>query len=80
MSIGVESDADIRMPHQILKHLRIHSGLCHIRAVRVSAYMRCDLRKLNAINAVILINCVLEVLLPVHSHHWLIVLVKAKEA
>ena len=45
----------------------------------MSAYMRCDFRKLYTIDAIILINRMLEVFLPMHCHHRLTVLIKAKE-
>ena len=80
MRIGVESDADIRMSHQVLKHLRVHPGLRHIGAVGVTAHMRRDLRKLHAINAIILLHRMLEVLLPVHRHHRLSILIEPKES
>ena len=67
------------MTHQILKYLWIHSGLRHIRTVCVSAYMRCNFRKLHTIDAIVLVNRMLEVFLPMHCHHRLTVLIKAKE-
>ena len=46
----------------------------------MSANMRCDLWKLNAINAIILLHCMLKIFLPVHGHHRLTILVKAKKS
>jgi hypothetical protein len=42
MCVHVHRNIDVRMPHEILKGLRIHSRFCHIRTIRVAANMRCN--------------------------------------
>ena len=39
MRVHIHCDRYIRMPHEVLQRLRIHSRFCHIRAIGVSAYM-----------------------------------------
>ena len=39
MSVGVQCNADIRVPHDILQALGIHATLCHLGAKGMSAYM-----------------------------------------
>ena len=39
MSIGIHRNTDIRVSHNILKHLRIHSRLSHIRTKRMTTHM-----------------------------------------
>lgn len=39
MSIGIQHNADVRMPHQILKGFGIDSGLRHIAAIGMPTYM-----------------------------------------
>lgn len=55
MGIGVQRDADIRVTHDILQGFGIHAALCHIGAESMAAHMRGDFRKLNFINAVVLV-------------------------
>lgn len=57
-----------------------YPGLRHIGAVGVTAHMRRDLRKFHAIDAIILLHRLLEVLLPVHRHHQLSILIEPKES
>ena len=51
MRAGVESDADVRVAHDILQSLGIHSALGHVGAEGVAADMRRDLRQLHLVNA-----------------------------
>ena len=56
MRVGIQSDTDIRMPHQILEGIRIHSLLGFLAAVGVPAYMRSDLRHLHPVDLVIFLS------------------------
>ena len=53
MGICVESNTDIRMPHDVWQSLGVHSTLCHVGAERVPTHMRPDLRYLELINTVV---------------------------
>ena len=39
MCVSIKRYGDIAMPHQILKHFRIHAGLCHITTIGMTAYV-----------------------------------------
>ena len=56
--------ADVAMPHQVLKRLRIHSRFCHIGAVCMPAHMGSHLRHLNLVDRIILLTNMIEVMLP----------------
>ena len=43
MRVGVQSNADIRMPHDILQRFGVHTALCHIGAEGMPEHMGCDL-------------------------------------
>ena len=47
MTICVHHHSYIRMPHNILQFLWVHSRSCHFGTKCMSADMRCDLRKLQ---------------------------------
>ena len=47
MGVDIQRHADVRMTYDILQYLRVHSGFHHIGTEGVSAYMRCDIGKLN---------------------------------
>ena len=64
MSIGIHRNTDIRVSHNILKHLRIHSWLSHIRTKCMATHMWCNRRHLNLIYAIILFPNMLEILFP----------------
>ena len=68
------------MTHDILQRLWIHSGFRHIRTESVSTYMRSYFGHLNAVNLVIFLNNMFQVLLPMKSDHWLIVLVEKQKS
>ena len=55
MGIGIEGNSNIRMSHQVLKGLRVHSALCHIGAIGVAADMRGYFGKRRFADAVILL-------------------------
>ena len=75
MGIGVQRDADIRMTHDILQGFWIHTALGHVGAEGMAAHMGRDFWKLNFVNAVVLLQNTLKVMLPMESDHWHIVLV-----
>ena len=80
MGIGVQRDADIRVTHDVLQSFRAHAAARHVGTEGVPAYMGCDLRKLYFINAVVLIQDMLEVMLPMEGNHGHLVLVQKQEA
>lgn len=45
MGVDIHRDLNLRMAHDVLEDLRIHSGTGHIRAERMTAYMRRYVRK-----------------------------------
>lgn len=56
------------MPHEVLQCLGIHSRFCHIAAIGVSAYMRCDIRHLHPINVIVSADHVVESMLPMNCY------------
>ena len=72
MGVNIQRYADVRMPHDILQRLWIHSGFRHIGTKSVSAYMRSYFGHLNTVNFVIFLNNMFQVLLPMKGDHWLI--------
>ena len=80
MRVGVQSNADIRMPHDILQRFGVHTALCHIGAEGVSTHMRGDLRKLNSVDFIVLGADMLKVMLPVKGDHRHLILVQKQEA
>ena len=79
MGIGVHGYANLRMAHQILQGLGIHTTSGLLATVSMTAHMRGDFRKFFLINLIILLNCVLKIFLPMHSNHGAVILVKAQE-
>ena len=55
MGIGVQRDAAIRVTHDILQGFGIHAALCHVGTEGMTAHMRGDFRKLNFVDAVVLV-------------------------
>ena len=53
MRVHIHCDRYIRMPHEVLQCLRIHSRFCHIRAIGVSAYVRCNIWHLYSVNVIV---------------------------
>ena len=80
MGVNIQCYADVRMTHDILQCLWIHSGFRHIRTEGVPAYMRSYFGHLNAVNLVIFLNNMFQVLLPMKGDHWLIVLVEKQKS
>ena len=58
------------MPHEVLQRLGIHSRFCHIRTIRVSAYMRCDVWHLHPVDVIVSADHMIESVLPMHCHKW----------
>ena len=79
MRVDVQCDTDIRVTHDVLQGLRAHAALCHVGTEGVAAYMGCDLWKLNLINAIILVQDMLEIMLPVEGDHRHPVLVQKEK-
>ena len=80
MGIGVQRDADIRMTHDILQGFGVHTALGHVGAEGMAAYMGRDLRKLNFVNAVVFLQNMLEVMLPMEGDHGHIIFVQKQKA
>ena len=55
MGVGIQRDADIRVTHDILQGLGVHAAFRHVGTEGVAAHMRCDFRKLNFVDAVVLV-------------------------
>ena len=81
MRVHIHCDRYIRMPHEVLQRLGIHSRFCHIRTIRVSAYMRCDVWHLHPVDVIVSADHMIESVLPMHCHKWhSIIIVKQKSA
>ena len=70
MRVHIHCDRYIRMPHEVLQRLGIHSRFCHIRTIRVSAYMRCDVWHLHPVDVIVSADHMIESVLPMHCHKW----------
>ena len=79
MGVDIQRHADVRMTHDILQVLWIHTGLCHIGTEGVSAYMRGYFGHLDAVDLVVLLDNVLQVFLPMQCNHRPVVLVQEQE-
>ena len=53
MRVGVQSNADIRMTHDILQSFGVHTAFRHVGAEGVAAHMRGDFRKLYFVDAAV---------------------------
>ena len=80
MGVDVQRHADVRMTHDILQCLRVHSGFRHIGTEGVSAYMRGYFGHLDAVDLVVLLDNVLQVFLPMQRNHRSVILVQEQEA
>ena len=81
MRVHVHCDLYIRMPHEVLQRLWIHSRFCHIRAIGMSAYMRCNIWHLHPVDVIVSADHMIETMLPVHCHKWhSIIIVKQESA
>ena len=80
MGIGIQSHADIRVPHNVLQRFGVHSALCHIGTKGVAADMGCDFGKLYLVDAVVFVADMLEVVLPVQGDHWHLIFIQKKKS
>ena len=80
VSVNIQSYADVRMPHDILQCLWVHSGFRHIGAEGVSAYMGGYFEYLDAVDFVVLLDNVLELFLQVQCYHRSTILIQKQEA
>ncbi len=79
MGIRIKSYADIRVSHQILQGLGIHTRMSHIAAIRMAAHMRSHLWQRHPADGIILLANVLKVMLPMKSHHRLTIFIQIQE-
>ena len=79
MCVHIHRNRYIRMPHEVLQCLRIHSRFCHIGTIGMSAYMRCDIRHLHPVDVIIPAYHVIESVLPVHCHQRHIIFIVEKK-
>ena len=61
LRVHIHCDRYIRMPHEVLQRLGIHSRFCHIRTIRVSAYMRCDVWHLHPVDVIVSADHMIEI-------------------
>ena len=81
MRVHIHGNRYIRMSHEVLWRLWIHSRFCHIRAISVTAHMRRDVWHLHPINVIVSANHMIESMLPVHRNKWhSIIIVKPESA
>ena len=63
MGVSVHGYTDVRMPHNALKSLGVHSDSCYIAAAGMAANVRSDVWNLHSVNLVVPIHHVVEALL-----------------
>ncbi len=81
MRVHIHCNRYIRMSHQILQGLGIHSRFRHIATIGVSAHMGRDVWHLHPIDIIVPADHVVESVLPVHCHKGhSIVIVKQESA
>ena len=80
MRIGVQSDTNIRMSHQVLQCLGIHSAFGHVGAEDMPAHMGRYFGHWFLVNTVVLGTDVLKVFFPVQSYHWHAFFIQIQEA
>ena len=68
------------MPHEVLQRLWIHSRFCHIRAIRVSAYMRRDIWHLHPVDVIVPANHMIKSVLPMHRNKWHSIIIVKQES
>ena len=68
VGVHIEGDGYIAVAHQVLQDLGAHPGQGHVGAVGVTAHVRGDLRQLVLVGAVVFLQDMLEILLPVQGH------------
>ena len=80
MGVGVQRYADVTVTHDILQGFGVHTALCHVGTEGMSAHMGRDFRKLNFVNAVVFLQNMLEVMLPMEGDHGHVILVQEQKA
>ena len=81
MGVNIQRHADVRMTHDILQCLWIHSGFRHIGTEGVSAYMRRNVWHLHPVNVIVSADHIIESMLPMHRNKWhSIIIVKQESA
>ena len=65
MRVNVHRDSDVRMPHEVLQGLGIHSCACLVAAVSVAANMRGDVWHLHPENLIVPFDRMVEAVLPI---------------
>lgn len=79
MGVSVEGNADIRMAHDVLQGLGVHAGFCHVGTEGMPAHMGRHLGHGDAVDPVVLLHNMLQILLPVECHHGHVVLVQEQK-
>ena len=80
MRVHIQCDADIGMPHQVLKTLDVNAGLLQIGAERVSEHMGRHMGDTRTIELFKLLLHAPHVILQVHGHLWPFILIEKDEA
>ena len=75
MRVHIHRDRNIRMSHEVLQRLWIHSRFRHIGAIGMSAHMRRNVRHLHPVDIIVSANHMIESMLPVHCNKWHIILI-----
>ena len=79
MGVGIDGNADVGMPHEVLERLRVHARLGLIAAVGMAADVRGDVRHLDPVDIIVALDHMVEPVLPVHRHFRQAVLVKKQK-
>jgi hypothetical protein len=69
VGVHVQGDANVAVAHQVLQGLGAHPGQGHVGAVGVTAHVRGDMRQLVLVGAVVFLQDMLKILLPVLGYH-----------
>ena len=68
MRVHIHCNRYIRMPHEVLQRLWIHSRFCHIGAIGMSAYMRRDIWQLHPVDVIVSADHMIKAVLPMHCN------------
>ena len=80
MSVNVQRDAHIGMPHDILQSLDVHTRVRHVRAAGMPEHMRRDVRQRLVRMQLLILLCPAHFILDVQSGLRTVVLVQHDEA
>ena len=76
MSIDIQGNAHIRMTHDILQILYVHSGVCHIGTERMAEHMGRDVRqRLIRVQLPVLLHSPAHFILDMQGYFRLVVLI-----